>query len=187
MLRPGDPRMWCALGQCYESPDLNMPQAGLLSFPSASARQAAVRCYRRAVANGDREGIALHKLFSNCLTYTDAAGFSAALGRALSEDPAPMDDATLGKLSWEAATERLLEVSEIRPAEWPSGREARYDDMLWRMYRSVVGFSALRAGLGISSTSPDDRPTEDGSSDDERAADWELWHDLTSIGLASRA
>ncbi|KAI8473690.1 MAG: hypothetical protein J3K34DRAFT_518801 [Monoraphidium minutum] len=49
MLRPGDPRMWCALGQCYESGDLNMPQV-------------AVRCYRRAVANGDREGIALHKL-----------------------------------------------------------------------------------------------------------------------------
>jgi hypothetical protein len=47
------------------------------------------------------------------------------------------------KLSWEAATERLLEVSEIKPGEWPSGREARYDDMLWRMYRSVVGEAAF--------------------------------------------
>lgn len=28
MLRPGDPRMWCALGQCYESSDLNSPQVG---------------------------------------------------------------------------------------------------------------------------------------------------------------
>lgn len=49
MLRPSDPRMWCALGNCYESEGLRMP--GL-----------AVRCYRRAVAHGDREGIGLPKL-----------------------------------------------------------------------------------------------------------------------------
>ncbi|KAF6260843.1 POT family-domain-containing protein [Scenedesmus sp. NREL 46B-D3] len=49
LLRPSDPRMWCALGHCYESDGLRMP--GL-----------AVRCYRRAVAHGDREGIGLAKL-----------------------------------------------------------------------------------------------------------------------------
>ncbi|WIA34840.1 hypothetical protein OEZ86_013138 [Tetradesmus obliquus] len=49
LLRPSDPRMWCALGHCYESEGLGLP--GL-----------AVRCYRRAVAHGDREGIGLAKL-----------------------------------------------------------------------------------------------------------------------------
>ncbi|CAM6019838.1 unnamed protein product [Sphagnum balticum] len=48
-LRPHDARMWCAMGQCYETEQLNM-------------HDAAIRCYRRAVSNSDREGIALHKL-----------------------------------------------------------------------------------------------------------------------------
>ena len=33
----------CAMGQCYENDQLNMSVA-------------AIRCYRRALANGDREG-----------------------------------------------------------------------------------------------------------------------------------
>ena len=41
--------MWCAMGQCYESEQLGLDAA-------------AIRCYRRALVNQDREGIALHKL-----------------------------------------------------------------------------------------------------------------------------
>ena len=48
-LRPSDPRMWCAMGQCYESDQLRLFQS-------------AIRCYQRAVANNEREGIALSKL-----------------------------------------------------------------------------------------------------------------------------
>ena len=48
-LRPTDARMWCAMGQCYESEKLDMASA-------------AIRCYRRAYINDDREGVALHKL-----------------------------------------------------------------------------------------------------------------------------
>eukprot|EP00897_Mesotaenium_endlicherianum_P009716 jgi/Mesen1/8773/ME000524S08071 len=48
-LRPGDARMWCAMGQCYESEQLGLPEA-------------AIRCYTRAHASSDREGIALAKL-----------------------------------------------------------------------------------------------------------------------------
>ena len=48
-LRPLDARMWCAMGQCYENEQLAMDTA-------------AIRCYRRALVNQDREGIAVHKL-----------------------------------------------------------------------------------------------------------------------------
>ena len=48
-LRPDDPRMWCAMGQCYESDQLKMLTS-------------AIRCYQRAVANNEREGLALSKL-----------------------------------------------------------------------------------------------------------------------------
>ena len=42
-LRPHDARMWCAMGQCYESEALG-------------ADDAALACYQRAHAAGDREG-----------------------------------------------------------------------------------------------------------------------------------
>lgn len=41
--------MWCAMGQCYENEQLGMDTA-------------AIRCYRRALVNQDREGIAVQKL-----------------------------------------------------------------------------------------------------------------------------
>ena len=56
-LRPHDARMWCAMGQCYENDQLQ-------SVDKDKMEVAAIRCYRRAVQNGDREGIALHKLVS---------------------------------------------------------------------------------------------------------------------------
>lgn len=43
------------------------------------------------------------------------------------------------KLSWEAATERLLDVGSIKADEWPSAAERRYTAALWRMFRSIVG------------------------------------------------
>jgi len=48
-LRPDDARMWCAIGMCYESDQL-------------ARADAALRCYRRALANNEREGLALAKL-----------------------------------------------------------------------------------------------------------------------------
>lgn len=45
--------MWCAMGQCYENEQLGMDAA-------------AIRCYRRALLNQEREGIALHKLVPPC-------------------------------------------------------------------------------------------------------------------------
>eukprot|EP01104_Vermistella_antarctica_P020244 TRINITY_DN858_c0_g1_i1.p1 TRINITY_DN858_c0_g1~~TRINITY_DN858_c0_g1_i1.p1 ORF type:complete len:606 (+),score=101.61 TRINITY_DN858_c0_g1_i1:150-1967(+) len=46
-LRPYDARMWCAMAGCYEH---------------LKRTDDAIKCYQRAVANGDREGIALNKL-----------------------------------------------------------------------------------------------------------------------------
>lgn len=63
-LRPHDARMWCAMGQCYENEQLQM-------------NDSAIRCYRRAVSNNDREGIALHKLakLHNQLGQTEQAAY----------------------------------------------------------------------------------------------------------------
>jgi len=46
-LRPYDARMWCAMAECYEKVN-NIPEA--------------IKCYKRADCNKDREGVALTKL-----------------------------------------------------------------------------------------------------------------------------
>eukprot|EP00775_Hariotina_reticulata_P003919 gene3919-4173_t len=101
---------------------------------------------------------AFFKQFKNCLVYCDAAGFVSAVDRALQQEPAPMSAAELKKLSWEAATERLLEVGSLSTGEWPSTAEQRYAKALWRMWRSLVGFTALREALGMTSASGVDEP-----------------------------
>lgn len=63
-LRPHDARMWCAMGGCFENEQLQM-------------HDAAIRCYKRAVSNNDREGIALNKLAKlfNQLGETEEAAY----------------------------------------------------------------------------------------------------------------
>ncbi|XP_022757232.1 digalactosyldiacylglycerol synthase 2, chloroplastic isoform X2 [Durio zibethinus] len=53
------------------------------------------------------------KQFPNCRTYDDGNGFVEATLKALNEEPAPLTDAQRHELSWEAATERFLRVSEL--------------------------------------------------------------------------
>lgn len=83
-LRPHDARMWCAMGQCYENDQLQ-------SVDKDKMEVAAIRCYRRAVQNKDREGIALHKLvrphslrgltdsFTGCCFYSTYTHISCQL------------------------------------------------------------------------------------------------------------
>ncbi|XWS46045.1 hypothetical protein CRYUN_Cryun14cG0030800 [Craigia yunnanensis] len=53
------------------------------------------------------------KQFSNCHIYDDGNGFVEATRKALIEEPAPLTDAQRYEMSWEAATERFLRVSEL--------------------------------------------------------------------------
>ena len=58
-LRPYDARMWCAMAECYEKVG-NVEQA--------------IKCYQRAEANNDREGLALKKLAQVRLFLANACG-----------------------------------------------------------------------------------------------------------------
>jgi len=50
--------------------------------------------------------------FPNCLLYDTSEQFSEALEKALKEDPEPLSDWHLYCLTWQAATERFLDVAE---------------------------------------------------------------------------
>ncbi|XP_074281512.1 digalactosyldiacylglycerol synthase 1, chloroplastic isoform X1 [Silene latifolia] len=51
--------------------------------------------------------------FPNCLTYKTSEDFVAKVKEALSKDPLPLTPEDRYKLSWEAATERFMEFSDL--------------------------------------------------------------------------
>ncbi|CAL9007063.1 unnamed protein product [Prunus brigantina] len=53
------------------------------------------------------------KQFPNCRTYDNDDGFVKLTRHALAEEPAQLTDAQRHELSWEAATERFLRVTEL--------------------------------------------------------------------------
>ena len=56
-------------------------------------------------------------------------------------DPNPLSEEDLGRLSWEQATERFLDAAEIQPSEWPGGLGALNDTVQWHMYNASIGES----------------------------------------------
>jgi digalactosyldiacylglycerol synthase len=53
--------------------------------------------------------------FRNCLTYTTPEQFSAHLKTALTQEPSALNEAERCALSWEAATDRFMDVAEAEP------------------------------------------------------------------------
>lgn len=60
---------------------------------------------------------AFFEQFDNCLTYSNDAEFAANIYWALDHDPSPLTDDQRYVLSWEAATERLMEASKMTKEE----------------------------------------------------------------------
>lgn len=102
------------------------------------------------------------KQFPNCRIYDDDNGFVEATCKALSEEPVPLTDAQRYELSWEAATERFLKVSELNQVfaterEKNSSKEfASVSLNLWKsmedtsayFHHLALGFETTRRAFG---------------------------------------
>lgn len=51
--------------------------------------------------------------FPNCLTYTTSEDFVSKVKQALEKDPSPLTPAQTYQLSWEAATQRFIQSSDL--------------------------------------------------------------------------
>ncbi|KAK9827590.1 hypothetical protein WJX81_001802 [Elliptochloris bilobata] len=87
---------------------------------------------------------AFFKSFSNCLTYRTPEEFGAQLRHALAAEPVPMAPEERQRLTWEAATERFLDVAELTERERPRGATAALEAAVYAAVNTLSGMEALR-------------------------------------------
>ncbi|KAG2452291.1 hypothetical protein HYH02_003315 [Chlamydomonas schloesseri] len=106
--------------------------------------------------------------FPNCLIYRTPDEFSAQLHRALSSDPTPLTPHQLHSLTWEAATERFLDIAELRPGSI-SPLDTALDNVLAAAHHVLTGVEGLRvaAGAGAKTRDMPARITDYKPSDDD--------------------
>ena len=56
--------------------------------------------------------------------------------------PRPLAAEERNQLTWEAATERFLDVASIKPNEWPSRPVKAQNLVFWRLYNTGIGASS---------------------------------------------
>ena len=93
------------------------------------------------------------KGFSNCLIYRNSDEFSQCLEAALSRDPKPLSPEELHSLTWEAATDRFLDVADLRT--WQRPLEAAVDNVLAAAHNTITGIEALRIAVGAGAKTRD--------------------------------
>lgn len=88
--------------------------------------------------------------FRNCMIYKTPEEFSRCMEAALASQPQPLSEEEQRNLTWEAATERFLTITELPRTERPKGLEAAVDKMCWALHNSLTGVEPLRviAGAG---------------------------------------
>ena len=90
--------------------------------------------------------------FRNCLTYRTPDEFSSHLAKALNSEPAPLSEEERAALSWEAATDRFMDVAEPEPrSKHPAALVSGVAD--WaaaQVHQTLTGVEPLRglAGAG---------------------------------------
>lgn len=80
----------------------------------------------------------------SCLTSLgycrDPKEFSTKLEHALQNEPVPMTPELQKRLTWEDATERFLDVAELKAAERPGVVETAVDKLAWAAHNTLTGW-----------------------------------------------
>ncbi|CAK9180047.1 unnamed protein product [Ilex paraguariensis] len=115
----------------------------------------------KIVVCADHPSNEFFKQFPNCRTYEDGSGFVKTTRKALADEPAPLTDAQMHELSWEAATERFLNTAELDnvPAKRLTNKPSKlFTSTSLNFRRNLVDASALVhfVGTGLLSSQPNE-------------------------------
>lgn len=103
------------------------------------------------VVCADHPSNAFFSQFKNCLIYKTPEEFESSLRHAMSVDPQPLTQEDRMRLTWEAATERFLDVAELRQdRDAITPLQASIDTVAWVAHNTLCGIEPLRqvAGAG---------------------------------------
>mmetsp|Transcript_25629 Transcript_25629/g.31088 ORF Transcript_25629/g.31088 Transcript_25629/m.31088 type:complete len:951 (+) Transcript_25629:252-3104(+) len=90
--------------------------------------------------------------FSNCFVYKTDEEFIECMKRAMQTEPVPLSKEERYRLTWEAATERFLDVAEIH--EQPGSKVSRsVESVSSRVYNVITGVETLRRLFGAAQNS----------------------------------
>ena len=78
-------------------------------------------------------------LSSSRVCCRDPEEFTLKLEHALSHDPQPMTPDQRKRLTWEDATERFLDIAELKADERPGVLEAAVDKLAWAAHNTLTG------------------------------------------------
>jgi digalactosyldiacylglycerol synthase len=98
--------------------------------------------------------------FNNCLVYTSPEEFVSHVQHALSTDPAPITPEDRTRLTWEAATERFLDVAELTDKDLaPSPVTAAVDSAVSAAHNALCGVEVLRQAAGAGANTKHNPPS----------------------------
>jgi len=101
--------------------------------------------------------------FPNCMVYRTEEEFSKCVTKALQREPEPLSDEDRYRLTWEAATERLINVAE--PGRKRNLTAQALDQLSWRTHHLLTNIEQFRkfAGAGVGTRhAPEDLRKMDG-------------------------
>lgn len=87
------------------------------------------------------------KRFENCLIFRSPEEFDEKIAYALRSTPKPLSAEDAHTLSWEAATERFLDVAEV-DVQRKDHVNRCVDDMLAVLHKAMTGNEVARVALG---------------------------------------
>ena len=79
----------------------------------------------------------------------DSDEFSSKLEHALSSEPVPMTADLQKRLTWEDATERFLDVAQLKASERPGVVETAVDTLAWVAHNTLTGKSLSSSISGL--------------------------------------
>lgn len=87
--------------------------------------------------------------FTNCLIYKTPEEFSKCVDTAMNTEPKPLSAEEQQRLSWENATERFLDATELSMGEKPHGVSALLDNTLWAAHNGLTGIEGAHCDFHL--------------------------------------